>query len=338
MIDITGINDYFDMMNDNQRERTNMLIKSYNEILTDIENKKIFNKYSVRYQDYYDMNVDGNTNLSFFIDNCPKADVENQVLFCKYILEKELEDFIFVVCNPELGIDELINIIEKKDVINNIEYLFEKINILISSIENKNEISNSVNIIITHDNIDYIKEMLTKNKTGASDISIAKGLSALRTMSEISYNSVELSNKIHKVVDNSRNHDIRLTDHKILLERYSTSCSTKVIFFKLPIALENVEIIFNNPSFESMYYVVGFGDFSYSGYNEYDFYRHFIKEAYSKENQIQTIVDLVSKPFVYEENGVKYDRRDEFIKLVEKSADNINNINSNTSIDKTITL
>ena len=167
--------------------------------------------------------------------------------------------------------------------------------------------SNSTNLLLTSFHFDELMNVLTKNNTGSEEISIKKTMMALKTLSEISYTNPENSRNIYKVIDNNRDHDVRLTNKGIMLERYSTSGSTKVIFLKMPIIPQNLEIIrdlYSNDRIENIYYIAGMDDFSYSGYSEPDFYKIFIKQVYKDEHQIENIVELLSKSLVTKENGV----------------------------------
>lgn len=290
------------------------IIEEYNTIVELLANSK--KGYNVRYQDYYDVSVSSKENLKYFTENFLNVNDDILLQYCKYILDKLLDDLFFTINNPEYGIEELYEIMEENNTFNDVRYLYVYMNNILATKEKDVDLSNDTNLLITFDNVDEIIDILTKNQTGSSEISLNKAKGAFNTLRKTRYNDPEMLRKVHKVVDNDRGHDLKITDHNIFIERYSTSGSTKVLFLKMPVDDSNKEIIKNilgNKNFENIYFVTGFGDFSYSGYDEYDFYRIFIKIAYDRIDEIQKFVDLISKPLIYDLDGKKIDKTHELI-------------------------
>lgn len=329
MVDSIKNMKYLQNLSKNIIDKIDIILSNYYSCITStfMEYEK---KYSIRFKDYYDISSDSETNINFFRQYCPNVTDNDVFEFCKFFLEKELEEFFYVLDNPEDGIEELFELFDETRIFDDAIFTIEYMKELLSQnvINNSNNSSSLINLVIAPKSMDEIIS-ISENNNGNGAISLSRSYSALKILSNVSYNNPDISRKIHKVLDNSRDHDIKLTDHRILLERYSTSKTTKIVFLKIPIAQENVEIIkqqFNMSDFENMYYIVGFGDFSYSGYSEGDFYKMFIKIAYRSENEIQKIVDLFSKPLIRVENGIEINKVNEAIKLVDNSFDNIENL------------
>lgn len=122
----------------------------------------------------------------------------------------------------------------------------------------------------------------------------------LNILKHTNNNDKEFSGKVHKLLDNSKKHNVKLTDHKILAERFSTGRRTKVGFIKLLLnsdILSKLKIHYNNPDFQSIYFVFGFGDFGDSVMSEDELYQIFLKNAYHNEDEMQQAVNLTFLPF-----------------------------------------
>ncbi len=306
-----------------------------NKILTDYKicedlasNLQNTGGYSVRYQDYFNIGLNAKDNINFFIKYCPNADEYNIVMFCKYILEKELDDFWKTLNNPEEETIELFEIFDGYNIFDNAIYVLNEMLWILEKNKSDEEIKNVVNLIITPDDFDSIIN-LNGGFLGHGKMSLERSFKALNTLFNVSYNNPENSRKIHKVVDNSQGHDLRFTDYKILLERYSTGETTKVVFLKMPVCSDNMNLIremFDNKKLENIYYIVGFGDFKYAGKDEYHFYKNLIKMATASVKYIQKVADLVNKPLMRYENGKLIDNREDFKTLVENSMSNIKSL------------
>ena len=152
-----------------------------------------------------------------------------------------------------------------------------------------------------------------------TELSLKKAGSALKTLMSTSFNSPEFSSKVHKVIDNSRNHDVKLTSEEVPMQRYSTGKCTKVMFFKLPLSDENRNHLaqeFNFDKLENVYYIAGYGNFKDSGYSEPDFYRLFLNMTYSNQGELQNIVDATS-------NSKKYQELVTYIRASEEKVSNL---------------
>ena len=196
----------------------------------------------IRFQDYIDFNKNYQENYEYF---CKYYNSDNELLnFNIYYLKKELSDILEMIVIGDLTVEEVDYLYSESfysdidSVINNIKRSFSK--------EFDNPLSKNINkamvrsIFILPNNLDEIKDLSINSRSGAGLISIKKSLVALETLICTSYNDKEFSRHIHKI-KNGRGNDLRLTEDKILGERYSTGKQTKVGFCKLPVHPENLK-------------------------------------------------------------------------------------------------
>ena len=320
------INDsIYEKMDENTKNKITRMIEKYHVL--EEETGKITNTYQIRFQDYFDLNMNSRENLDYFIENCPNHDEGSILLYCQYILDELTDDIFYLLQDETIQANELVELMDDFHIFDDSNAIFDYATSMIDKRKDTIDPSNSTNLLLTSFHFDELMNALTKNNTGSEEISIKKTMMALKTLSEISYTNPENSRNIHKVIDNNRDHDVRLTNKGIMLERYSTSGSTKVVFLKMPIIPQNLEIIrdlYSNDRIENIYYIAGMGDFSYSGYSEPDFYKMFIKQAYKEEHQIENVVELLSKPLVTKENGIVVeDKTIEFMELMDGSYKNL---------------
>lgn len=234
MIKIDDIEE-FRQLDDEFKKKISEIIDRYNDLGERLDILDLNTKYDMRFQDYYDVNKTSEENIGYFKEvNHQLADV-SIIKYLKYILDKTLEDLLLIIEEPEFGVDELVGLFDEKEIFSDAIYLLDNIEMMLTKENGKLDLSKLTNYVVPFSDTQFIFDFLTKNNTGSENISIDKSMSAINTICNVSYSNPELSGKIHKVVDNSRDHDIRITDHNILLERYSTSGSTKVIFLKMPI-------------------------------------------------------------------------------------------------------
>lgn len=291
------------------------IINKYNLIQEKTDKIKL--DYQLRFQDYYDANLTYSENLEYFKAVFPNYEDKHLLLFSKYILDKEFEDIKIILEEPEYGVDYLIELVEEEGILRNAKEIVNYIET--NSINNKNDLNDVVNLFILPSYNSEIIEALMENNTGSSELSLKKAGSALKTLMSTSFNSPEFSSKVHKVIDNSRDHDVKLTSEEVPMQRYSTGKCTKVMFFKLPLSYENRNHLaqeFNSDKLENVYYIAGYGNFKDSGYSEPDFYRLFLNMTYSNQDELQNVVDATS-------NSKKYQELVTYIRASEEKVSNL---------------
>lgn len=288
MISKISNNNFFVSIDQEQLAELDEIIDGYNYI--EEEAKKVKVNYPIRFQDYYDSNLSYSENLEYFKQNFPSYDENYLYLFSKYILDKEFEDIKLILEEPEYGVDYLIELLEKKDMLENIAVIIDTLKS--KTVDSEIDFSDATNLFVIPSYNSKILELLQKNSTGNEQLSINKAITAFKTLAHASFTDQEFSRKIHKVIDNSRKHDIKLTNYLLPMQRYSTGRSTKIVFFKLPLCNENREEIatkFGVKNLENIYCIAGYGNFKDSGYSENEFYRLFIELAYSNLDELQEI-------------------------------------------------
>lgn len=123
---------------------------------------------------------------------------------------------------------------------------------------------------------------MRKNRSGREKNSLAKSISALKTIAFSNFNQQDFVKKIHKVIE-IKVVVICNTTYGSLVERCSPNRSTtKVLFIRLPIIHKNIEklqTIYGNPALESLCYVTGFGNFNDCGFDEHEFYQILIEKT-----------------------------------------------------------
>lgn len=284
----------------NIKARFQELVIQYNDLLPNIEILERTN--NIRFQYYFDPEQDFQTNFEFFMNNCHQNSINSQILYCKYVIERELADFLFIseTCD-EKEIEEMLEILDSKKIFADIASSFEKLDLLTIEVAKNPDFENPTNMLIMPVNLEEILTTLAENRSGRGKNSLAKSISALKTIAFSNFNQQDFVKKIHKVIDDKSSRNMQVTTYGSLVERYSPNRSTtKVLFIRLPIIHENIEklqTIYGNPALESLCYVTGFGNFNDCGFDEHDFYQMLIEKTRAVEGEIQKIADLVHRPF-----------------------------------------
>lgn len=112
MLDLLDKNGKFAGLSDEQRNKINQLLNLYNSF--EEKTDKQFDSF-VRFCDYYDMGISVMQNIEYF-----KSYYNDETLliyFIKYIVDKVAEDLFFVLSEEEFGINELLEIIDEKNIL-----------------------------------------------------------------------------------------------------------------------------------------------------------------------------------------------------------------------------
>lgn len=261
------------------------------------------------------------------------SDNKNLVLVENYIDEDN--EFIAKMCGISIEETEILRkIVELKRLVNRFNQLVKDINflkgdLLSSPSERKDMLSFASeeaedhlgNITATLDALNLIEssnasqvnyiifpssdafynmvETLYARKSGNDERNKKKISRIFRYLMLVQYEIYKtVKDLLHKIKDKTGS-DLRLTSYNILMERISMNGRTKVAFCKLPLSLENKELLkdkLNNPFLDSLYFVTGFGVIIDSGYSELEVYKSFMDNSDASEEILQELADLVSNP------------------------------------------
>ncbi len=256
-------------------------------------------KTLIRFQDYISFDKSYEENYDYFKE-FHDDDIE-LLCFNTYYLKNQLTDIFELITNDDFEISDIKDLYDEsffKDITTIITHMNQTLEIE----KSKNGIidyTNIKNFIIFANNLDEIVNMSESSKSGLGDNSIKKSMISIGTLMGTSYNNPQFSRFIHKIkVGDSE--DFRLTNYKILGERYTTGTPTKVAFFKIPISNENLDKLKEKTgakNLEYIYYIAGFGNFSDIGVSEPVLYKKLISFAYDSEDYFQKIVNLTTKDF-----------------------------------------
>lgn len=273
------------------------------------------NGTKVRYRDYIVFDRSYSENYDYFKEYY--NDEDKLLGFNIYYLNNQLLDILELIECGDMKIEDLNDLYDEsffKDIVNIISNTRE----LLGALKNDDDdYSKITNLIIFPNNLDDIIKLSSNSRNGLGDNSIKKSMQAINTLMNSSYNDPHFSRFIHKVKAGKMGEDFRLTDSKILGERYTTGKPVKVMFFKLPISSENLDMIkdkLGNKNLEYIYYVSGFGSFEDIGISEPVLYKELIDLAIDGENYLQGIVNFTSTKF--DEHGLE-----EMINIIKDSMD-----------------
>lgn len=101
----------FDGLSQNLKEKINSLLYFYNDFVARINNNT---KQNIRFNDYYDMNSSVLKNIEYF--KVFYNDDITLIHYIKYIVDRLLKDLFCVLEYKEFGINELLEIIDDKNV------------------------------------------------------------------------------------------------------------------------------------------------------------------------------------------------------------------------------
>lgn len=264
---------------------SNDLINNYNQLLYAYNDK-----IPIGFENYLDYSVQDLSQI--FGIELLVVKKYLMIIKLKNLVEDFQETIELIAMEPELISSDLDLEARIQSISDSIEYLTN---------EEENTTRNSmVNYIVFPDmenlSFDEMRKKLYLNNPGYGIISENKVKTSFNTLRNISYNSKELSPKIHKLMGRVKDHALRLTTENIIFERYSNAKKTKVIFCKLPITSDirdRIKKHYNNNNFENIYFVTGFGTINDSGYDEYDLYKIFQSDCYSCEDYLQNLVNIL---------------------------------------------
>ena len=269
---------------------------------------------------YYCFNdiLDGN-NLEEYMKtySLPKEKLIKYAQVCKIILiYKEMIELMEIL-KSEAELLEKNDLLEYQEMYNELQEGGETyLNSLDAVDSDSMDYGNNRNLLIYTSYINESKERTINAHSGREEQTQKSVANLLEQLKNANYYSLRKKGYIHQHVDTGSNKPYYIGGNA--LERLGR-LTTKVNYIRIPINVKNREELKKefNIDFDTLYYIISYGDFKNEGYDEKKFYSEVNIDIQRHLDEIQYIIKIFKNDFTFETRTIAMEMVREGFKITD---------------------
>ena len=281
-------------------------------------------------QYYYDSILKGE-NIETYMQmfSLPEDELLQYARVCKILkIQNDISELIKDL-KKEQDMLENEELLEYKEVIDELQ---SEGNQLVEGLDFSNEeeiieYGNSTNLLIYSPYIDESKERTLGAQSGREEQTLKSVANFIGQLSNANYWDLRKKGYIHQLAEIRKNIPIYLDGNAF--ERIGRGC-TKVNYFRIPVSERNREDIKRsfNIDFDTIFFVVSFGDFKNEGLDEKIYYNKNYYDFSSHKDEFLNIINIFKNDFTHDTFPIAMD----IISNGFKITDEFNTINKNREL------
>lgn len=262
--------------------------------------------------------LDGN-NLEEYMKtySLPKEKLIKYAQVCKIILiYKEMIELMEIL-KSEAELLEKNDLLEYQEMYNELQEGGETyLNSLDAVDSDSMDYGNNRNLLIYTSYINESKERTINAHSGREEQTQKSVANLLEQLKNANYYSLRKKGYIHQHVDTGSNKPYYIGGNA--LERLGR-LTTKVNYIRIPINVKNREELKKefNIDFDTLYYIISYGDFKNEGYDEKKFYSEVNIDIQRHLDEIQYIIKIFKNDFTFETRTIAMEMVREGFKITD---------------------